>query len=321
MNQYIDLLAIASVGAIFFLSGSVKLNDPLGFAYQIEAYLQLLANTLTAYIRLLLPYTLILAIGVATLEVVLGAAVLVRWQYFWTLRISLLLILFFTCLTLYTAISKRMPSCGCFGDALELTPWQSFLKSVVLLCILGGLYGQTKDTPTSLRSYCWVAVALLFSLGLSRYTLTHLPLLDFLPYKVGSDLTKRPPGVTPSNTHLHSSQGTQEITQSWLEGNKLLIIIQHPSSMTTPVLQKLYELTRQVHGTLQPILLTPNGQGKEVATALTLPLYTANSILLKTMLRAPVGLLLLQDGLIVHKWHYLNLAKAQRTLKQLGWMA
>lgn len=335
ISKYIHLWASLFVGITFLCSGAIKLNDPLGFSYKIEEYLHLLASQWTAQVRLLLPYALILSVCIATLEVVLGVALLVHWQYFWTLKALLLLTFFFTCLTLYTATSKRIASCGCFGDAITLAPWQSFTKSAVLLLLLGGLYWQEKSMPTSLYSYYWVVAALLLSLGLSRHTLRHLPLWDFLPYKVGSDLSKlnQPqasgyqfvparlanPEDAPRSTHLRIWKGEKDTTQGLLTGHKLLIIAQKPASIATPTLQKLYALMQQLPGVLQPILITPSGQGKEAADVLGLPLHTAHPLLLQTMLRAPLGLLLLQEGVVVNKWHYYDLAQAQKSLGQVRW--
>ncbi len=355
MNQDIDLLAIAGVGTTFLLSGVAKLNDPRGFAYKIEEYLHLLVSQLTARIRLLVPYTLALAIGIATLEVVLGVAMLVRWQYFWTLWTLLLLTFFFTLLTLYTALSRRMASCGCFGDALVLTPWQSFLKSVVLLCILGGLCWQANDVPTGLNSHYGMVVALLSSLGLSRYTLKHLPLLDFLPYGIESDLkelvqlrlpfrygdmaarskvqeSRYHPKVSSwqfmsvlSFTHqetyaanpLSIWQGKKKCTPTLLTGHKLLIISQYPATLTTRTLQNLYALIRSLKKALQPILLVPSNQEKEAAKTLALPIYTAHPLLLRTMLRAELGLLLLSDGIVVNKWNFNDLKQVRKTLNRM----
>jgi hypothetical protein len=360
ISRYINLLASVVVGITFLFSGAVKLNDPRGFSHKIEEYFHLLASQLTSHVRLLLPYTLVLAMCIATLEVVLGVALLVHWHFFWTLRALLLLTFFFTCLTLYTATSKRIASCGCFGDALALAPWQSFAKSSVLLLLLGGLYWQEKGTPTSLNSYYWVVAALLLSLGLSRHALRHLPLWDFLPYKVGNDLSRliqphalplrhvyvgkkegkvikndhypQEPGykfvsarlLNPEekslSTHLRIWKGEEDTTHSLLTGHKLLIITQHPASIATPTLQKLHALIQQLQGELQPALIAPSGQGQEVADILALPLHTANPLLLQTMLRAPLGLLLLKEGVVANKWHYHGLVQAQKTLKQLGWL-
>jgi uncharacterized membrane protein YphA (DoxX/SURF4 family) len=357
ISKYINLLASLLVGITFLCSGAIKLNDPFGFAYTIEEYLRLMASQLTGRVRLLLPHTLVLAVCMATLEVVLGVALLVHWQRFWVLQALLLLTLFFTCLTLYTATSKRIASCGCFGDALALTPWQSFAKSAALLLLLGGLYGQEKGTPTSLNSYYWVVAALLLSLGLSRHTLRHLPLWDFLPYKVGSDLSELvPPQVPlryvyvvekegqimetnhypqepgyqfvsarllnpehrPLSTHFRIWQGEEDTTQGLLTGHKLLITAQHPTFAATPTLKKLHALIQQLQGGLQPVLLAPSGQDQEVADVLGLPLHTANPILLKTLLRAPLGLLLLKEGIVANKWNFNDFLQAQKTLKKLG---
>jgi uncharacterized membrane protein YphA (DoxX/SURF4 family) len=360
ISKHINLLANLVVGIVFLFSGTIKLNDSRGFSYKIEEYLHLLASQLTPQVRLLLPYTLVLAVCIATLEVVLGVALLVHWQHFWTLRALLLLTFFFTCLTLYTATSKRIASCGCFGNALKLTPWQSFTKSVVLLLLLGGLCWQEQGMPISLHSYYWVAAALLLSLGLSRYTLRHLPLWDFLPYKVGSDLSGliQPqvplryvyvikkggqiteteyypqksengfvsarlvnPEDTPRSTHLRIWKGGEDTTQGLLTGHKLLIIAQNPASIATPTLQKLYALIHHLPAKeLQPILITPSGQGEEVADVLGLPLHTAHPLLLQIMLRAPLGLLLLQEGIVVNKWNFNDFIQIQNTVRKLGWL-
>ena len=358
ISKYSNLASLV-VGITFIFSGVVKLNDPRSFAYKIEEYLHLWASQITVHVRRLLPYTLVLAVCMATLEVVLGAALLAHWQRFWTLGALLCLTLFFTFLTLYTATSKRIASCGCFGDALALTPWQSFTKSVGLLFLIGGLCWQETGSLTSFNSYYWVAAALLFSLGLSRHTLKHLPVFDLLPYKVGTDLSKliqpqvslryvyvvekegqiieiahypqepgykfvstrliNPEDVTLS-THLSIWKGDEDYTKALLAGHKLLIITQHPASIATNTLQKLYTLIQQLEGTLQPVLLAPNDQDKKVATALALPLHTAHPLLLRAMLQAPLGLLLLKEGVVTNKWNFNDFIQAQNTLAQLGWL-
>ena len=356
ISKYFSLLASLTVGITFLFSGAVKLNDPLGFAYKIEEYLHVLAGQLTGHLRLLLPYTLGLAILVATLEVVLGTALLVHWQRYWVLRALLLLTLFFTGLTLYTATSSRIASCGCFGDALDLSPWQSFGKSVVLLLLLGGLCWPTTSSPTRLSSYYWVAAALVLSLGLSWYSLHHLPWLDFRPYKVGSNLAQliqprlplrymyivekdgqtiatedypQAPGYkfiasrllnpedVPAVTNFSVWQGEEDCTQALLTGHKLLLIVQNPASVPAPTLQQLQVLVQQLPQGLQPVLITPDGQGQEIAAALALPLHTAHAMLLRTMLRAPLGLVYLQEGVVAGKWHYQDLARAQKQLGRL----
>jgi hypothetical protein len=358
-SKYTHLLACLTVGITFLLSGAVKLNDPHGFAYKIEEYLHLFASQLATHLRLLIPYTVILSVCIATLELVFGVALLVHWQRNWTVPALLLLTLFFTCLTLYTATSKRIANCGCFGDALALTPWQSFAKSSVLLVLLIGICWKEQSEHANISSYYWVVAALLFSLGLGRRTLRHLPWLDFLPYKIGSNLAQlvqphvplrymyavekegeiieiayypkeseyklistrllNPEDVPPA-THFSIWQGEKDRTQDLLTGCKLLIIIQNASPIAPQLLQELYALIQQIQKNVQPVLVAPSSHGQEAAATLILPLYTANPLLLRIMLRAPLGLLLLREGVVVKKFHLNDLVKAQNTLKRLGWL-
>ncbi len=355
MSKYLSLMATLVVGITFLLSGAVKLNDPLGFSYKIEEYLHVLASQLTGHLRLLLPYALTLAVFVAVLEVVLGTALLVHCQRFWAVWALLLLTLFFTCLTFYTAASARMACCGCFGDALDLTPWQSFAKSVVLLLLLGGLCWQRAGSPTPLSSYGLVGLALILSLGLSAYALRHLPLLDWLPYGVGSDLARLTPPETPlryvyvlekdgqtfetesypttpghkfvaarllnpqdapTAAQLSVWQGDRDSTSDLLTGHKLLVIVQHPAAFSAAALGELQALLRQLPSGAVPVLMVPIGQGKALAEALALPHYVANPVLLQTMLRAPWGFVYVHDGVVARKWHYRDLSYIPKALQQ-----
>lgn len=359
ISKYVDLLASLVVGITFLFSGVVKLNDPRGFAYKIEEYLHLFASQLTIRLRLLIPYTVTLSVCIATLEVVLGVALLVHWQRFWILSALLSLTFFFTCLTLYTATSKRIASCGCFGDALALTPWQSFAKSSVLLVMLMGLCWHKKVEQANPNNYYWVVFALLYSLGLARHTLRHLPWLDLLPYKIGSDLSQlvQPnvplrymytvegegktmeteyyppapgyklvstrllnPADMPTAVHFSIWRGPKDYTQDLLTGCKLLIIVQHSAPIAPRSLQKLHTLIQQIQENVHPVLVTPSHHGQEIAATLALPLHTANPLLLRTMLRAPLGLFFLREGIVVNKLHLNDLRQAQNTLRQLGWL-
>ncbi|MEM9416856.1 MAG: MauE/DoxX family redox-associated membrane protein [Bacteroidota bacterium] len=352
-TEYITLLATLVVGITFCFSGAVKLNDPVGFSYKIEEYLHVFASQWSKYLGFFLPYSLALAVGIAALEVVLGTALLVHWHPYWTLRALFLLTLFFTGLTLYTATSSRIASCGCFGDAFELTPWQSFAKSVVLLLLLGVIFGSAPSAPTTGTSHYWIVATLIAALGLGTYTIRHLPLLPWESYHVGSRLTqlakpRRPlrylyvlekdgqvietttypqepgykvlssrllnPEEVPEVTNFSVWQEQEECTPTLLIGAKLLIIVQQGVTMPAPTLAQLRALVQHLPPALSPILIIPDGQGPEVATALDLPLHTATPILLRTMLRAPIGLLLLQEGVIKRKWHYRDLARAQQQL-------
>src|SRR6185503_2910094 len=118
------------VGLLFIFSGLIKMNDPLGFSYKLEEYFDVF------HIGFLSNLALSLAIILCTLEMVLGFALLIGVRAITVARGLLILIIFFAFLTFYSAYFKVVQTCGCFGDAIPLTPWQSFSKDMVLLLLV-----------------------------------------------------------------------------------------------------------------------------------------------------------------------------------------
>lgn len=117
-------------GALFIFSGLIKANDPLGFGYKLEEYFVVFGTEFMA------PLATGMAIAICVLEVVLGVALWMGWKAKAVLGWLLAMILFFTFLTFYSAWFNKVTDCGCFGDFLHLTPWQSFSKDVVLLVMI-----------------------------------------------------------------------------------------------------------------------------------------------------------------------------------------
>ncbi|MBO6632513.1 MAG: DoxX family membrane protein, partial [Psychroserpens sp.] len=119
------------VGALFIFSGFIKLNDPLGFSYKLQEYFSYDVLNIPS----LIPYALGLAVFVVVFEVVLGVFLLIGYKPKFTVWSLLAMIIFFTFLTFYAAYFDKVKDCGCFGDFLKLTPWQSFWKDVILLVL------------------------------------------------------------------------------------------------------------------------------------------------------------------------------------------
>jgi uncharacterized membrane protein YphA (DoxX/SURF4 family) len=119
------------VGILFIISGFIKLNDPLGFSYKLQEYFS--AQVLN--LEFLIPFALVIAIVLVIFELVLGIMLIIGYLPRFTLWSLLIMIVFFTFLTFYSAYFNKVTDCGCFGDALPLTPWQSFYKDVVLLVL------------------------------------------------------------------------------------------------------------------------------------------------------------------------------------------
>ncbi|MFC4817200.1 BT_3928 family protein [Flavobacterium sp. GCM10023249] len=177
------------VGVLFIISGLIKLNDPVGFSYKLDEYF----GETVFNLPFLLPYTLALALFVVILEVVLGVMLLVGYKPKFTVWSLLGLILFFTFLTFYSAYFNVVKDCGCFGDALKLTPWESFTKDVVLLVfILILFFGRKYITPLFGTKFAAITsiASIVLSCYLGYHVLHHLPVIDFRAYAVGKNIQK-----------------------------------------------------------------------------------------------------------------------------------
>ncbi len=175
------------VGVLFIISGFIKLNDPVGFSFKLEEYFS--APVLN--LEFLIPMALAIAIFVVIFEVVLGVMLLLGYQVKFTVWSLFVMIVFFTFLTLYSAVTGKVTDCGCFGDALKLTPWESFFKDIVLLVFVLILFFKKElITPlfTSKIRLIGSGIALLLCIFYAVFVLNHLPAIDFRPYKTGANI-------------------------------------------------------------------------------------------------------------------------------------
>ena len=175
-------------GIVFIFSGFVKAIDPLGSTYKFQDYF------LAFDAEWLFPLALPLAVLLSTLEFVVGVAVLLGLKMRWSAWAGLLFMVFFTPLTLYIALTDPVPDCGCFGDALIISNWDTFYKNVVILAasIIIFVY-RNKVRPLWSETKDWYLIGLttLLIVGLSLYCLRYLPIIDFRPWKVGNDINQQ----------------------------------------------------------------------------------------------------------------------------------
>ena len=164
--KYLVTFARIIVGNLFIFSGVVKANDPLGFSYKLEEYFVEFGMNWEWLHSILVP----LAAALCIAEIIMGVAVLVGWrmkEISWSL---LLMIGFFTILTGASAIFEIVRSCGCFGDAIPLTPWQSFYKDIILLVLILIIFVKRNvikpwANNTHLLGIYLISSAILFALG------------------------------------------------------------------------------------------------------------------------------------------------------------
>jgi hypothetical protein len=175
------------LGITFIFSGFVKAVDPLGTVYKIEDYLMAFGGWFTD----LMPLAGTAAVILIAMEWTLGVCMLFNVRTSITSWLSLAFYLVMTPLTLWIALTNPVSDCGCFGDAIVLTNWQTFWKNVVLLILVIVLLGCKRFIP-QLLSWWGELVVLLIAFGASAavmtYSYTHLPPMDFRPYKVGNHI-------------------------------------------------------------------------------------------------------------------------------------
>src|SRR5690606_898777 len=116
--KFITQLSRVLVGALFIFSGLIKLNDPMGFSFKLDEYFG--ADVLN--LPFLQPFARARAVIRVILEVLLGVALLLVYGRKFTAWMLLLMIVFFTFLTFYSAYFNMVTDCGCFGGAIPLTP-------------------------------------------------------------------------------------------------------------------------------------------------------------------------------------------------------
>jgi uncharacterized membrane protein YphA (DoxX/SURF4 family) len=201
------------VGLVFIASGLIKMNDPVGTQIKMTEYFEVFATDLPSFAPLFhafIPYMLYFSVFMCAAEVVLGVALLVSYKPKLTTWLLLLLVVFFTFLTFYSAYFNKVTDCGCFGEALKLKPWTSFTKDVVLMVLILFIIGhRNRMIP---RKTGWlVFVAFVLSVGLGVWAVSYLPPWDMLPYAVGKSI---PAQMKPSEplrfAYIMTKDGKEE---------------------------------------------------------------------------------------------------------------
>ena len=182
------------VGGLFIFSGLIKLNDPVGTKIKMEEYFEVFSVDFGSFFELFIPYALEIGFILVVLEVVLGVAVILYYKMDITTKLLLGLIVFFTFLTFYSAYFNKVTDCGCFGDAIKLTPWQSFIKDIILMVFVLHLFWYRKTYVPVLRTlegHAVIAAVTIVSIFLGIYAIRHLPFIDFRAYRIGNNIPQQ----------------------------------------------------------------------------------------------------------------------------------
>ena len=175
------------VGLVFIYSGFVKGIDPLGTVYRMEDYF------IVFNIPSFIPYSLYLTILLCVIEFSLGVSLLLNLWIRKTVWILVPMMMFFTILTFFDAVYNLVPDCGCFGDALKITNVQTFIKNLVLMGLVLPILAWRKKfrslLPAGTDFFVLILIAGGFSI-LSVQCYRHLPMIDFMGWKVGNRVNK-----------------------------------------------------------------------------------------------------------------------------------
>lgn len=369
MRQFTQILSYL-VGALFIFSGLIKLNDPVGTQIKLEEYFEVFSTDrtemglalLAGFWKFLAPWSLEMAVILSVLEVVLGCNLITRFKINSTFWFLTTLIVFFTFLTFYSAYFNKVTDCGCFGDAIKLTPWQSFYKDLVLLVAIYFLSFNRKYIFDPSRRIIPLAVfgfSVVFGFGLTYYAISYEPPIDFRPYKKGNNLPDlmKPKGeikfkdayvftdlkegkdytfeqweskLNDSTRYKYKSYNRKvlnpevlpkitdykvfdregkDLTPETFKGKKLLVIIPDISKAEKTGLKKVGLLAKELEKTETKVLALTASDAQSFEQhrhehQLAFPYYFVDKTVLKTMIRANPGLILLNNGVVENKWHY-----------------
>lgn len=220
VQRIIDQFSRFFVGALFIFSGLIKLNDPVGTKIKLEEYFEVFATDFGSFFELFIPYALEIGMILIVLEVVLGVAVLINYKMNQTTIVLLALLVFFTFLTFYSAYFNKVTDCGCFGDAIKLTPWQSFYKDIILMVFVLHLFWYRKRFDPVLRTregHAVIGVVSAVSFFLGVYAVRHLPFIDFRAYRIGNNIPEQmKPAEQPIIEFIFEKDGKEVRSQQFM---------------------------------------------------------------------------------------------------------
>ena len=315
---------------VLILSGFVKAVDPLGTQYKIHDYLQ--AVDLAKYVPDIA--TLSAAVLLSAIEFGLGICLLFAIRRRLVTMLTLILMLVMTPITLWLALTNPISDCGCFGDAVVLTNWQTLAKNVVLLALAFIVRRWPLEMMRFIsRSNQWIVInySALFIVAVSGWSLYDLPYFDFRPYHVGTDLRagwqKMMEGEESPYADFFMEAEGEDITEAVLlnQGYTFLLVSPHLEQADDSRLDRINE----VHEYAQDYdysfyCLTASGmkgiQEWKDRTGAEYSFCQTDDIVLKTMIRSNPGLMLLKDGKVIGKWSHNRLPSEEVLTKQLQFL-
>ncbi|MDT7832261.1 DoxX family protein [Flavobacteriaceae bacterium S356] len=301
------------VGAMFVFSGFVKLVDPIGSQYKFEEYF----GEGVLNLEFLIPYALPFSILLILAEIMLGVMLLLGYKSKKTVWSLLVLTAIFLFLTWYSAYYNKVTDCGCFGDAIKLTPWETFYKNVILIGLIILLLIRVKDIKEILSKKITLAITLISLLSFSYITyhvLNHLPLIDFRAYAVGKNI---PDGKIyhggdqlPPTQDFILEDTQNDLTNELMAKDKLmLLLVYNISKSEKDGFAKIKKIADDAINKGYTVYGVTASFGDELVltqTKYSLPFdfLFCDETVLKTMIRANPGIMTFSKGTVTGKWNW-----------------
>lgn len=298
----------------FIFSGFVKAVDPVGTQIKFQDYLQAFSvHFLTS------SDVLLVACLLAGLEFLIGVYLFFGVYGKGTSIVTLTILLLFTPFTLYLALKNPVSDCGCFGDALILTNWQTFAKNVILLIMAFLLFlwnDCVKPLISEYRAWLVPVVSVLLIGHFMLGNIRDLPVFDFRPYKVGTDLRKNIEANRESAYAEFSlmNERMEDVTDRILSDSSYVFLMVSPylgeaSQENIDVINEMSYYCQEKGYKMYGVTSSGNleiRRWKDVTFSEYDFLYS-DEVLLKTMIRSNPGIIVLEDGKIVAKWSDSNI--------------
>ena len=320
MKKFITHFFRLFIGALFIFSGFVKLVDPIGSAYKFEEYFG--ADVLN--LEFLIPFALPFAILLIVIELVLGVAILIGFRTKTTLWSLLGITMLFLFLTWYSAFYNKVTDCGCFGDAIKLSPWATFYKNIVfIILIVWMLFNQKLIKPFfSKNSNHWlIFISVFSSLYIVYHVLTYLPLIDFRPYAIGKNIREgmkyKNDGELPPVHDFYLESDTADLTDTILNAPKVVLIV--ANDLVNSEKEAWKDITEFANKAKKKgyLVYALSSSSSDLVhktireNQLPFEILFCDGTTLKTMIRANPGVLILNESTIKAKnnWRKINKIK------------
>ena len=308
------------VGALFIFSGFVKLVDPIGSQFKFEEYF----SQSVLDMEYLVPYALAFSIILILAEILLGVILLLGYKAKATLWSLLLLSGIFLFLTWYSAYYNKVTDCGCFGDAITLTPWETFYKNVILIVLIVFMLFKVKEVKSIFSAKVSKALILLsfFSfLYITYHVLLHLPIIDFRPYAIGKNIQEgmkyKGNGEIPKIHDFYLEDAQSDLAPEILEKEKVLLVIVYDlQKADVNGFKSIKEITEKAIAKGYTVYGASASFTDELVLAkekhnLPFDFLFCDGTTLKTIVRANPGIMILDKGTIKGKWNWSDIDKIE----------